>query len=205
MSYTSVLPSLLHSKSTWSLKGGDPLSSTGLSQVEITCIRVCGGLSSSLGKNTSSLWTLLCLMHRCHKNGIPTYLPENASSSRRTLVKRDRGGQMHFWSVRWHDGLVMATADITVCALFWPLNIIAFGQVLKAARIFDQISYFFPKFPWKGFTRPLLLSEQGGVNSSLQSAILLAQTGAICTLYCQQQALRVMNKSPNITRPPKHF
>lgn len=138
------------------------------------------------------------------KNGIPTYLPENATSSRRALVQRDRGGQRHFWSVRWRAGLVLATADVTVCVLFWPLNIIAFSQVLKAARIFNQISYFFPKFPWKVFTCLLCISK-GGVNSSLQSAILLAQTGAICTLYCQQQTLRVMNKSPNITRSPKHF
>lgn len=143
-------------------------------------------------------------MHGYHKNGIPTYLPKNATSSRRALVQRDRGGQRHFWSVRWKAGLVLATADIAACVLFWPLSIVAFGQVLKAARIFDQISYFFPKFPWEGFTRLLLISK-GGVNSSLQPEIPLAQTGAVCTPYCQQQALRVMNKIPNITRLPKHF
>lgn len=204
MSYTNVLPSSLHSTSTWSPKGGDPPSPTGLSRVENTYIRVRVGLSSSFGKNAPSLWRLLCLVHRCHTNGIPAYLPKNATSSRRALVQRDGGGQRRFWSVRWRAGLVLATADITVCVSLWPLNIIAFGQVLKAATIFNQISYSFPKFPWKEFTSLLLISK-GEVNSSLQSAIPLAQTGAICTLHCQQQALRVMNKSTNITRLPKHF
>lgn len=199
--YTSILPSLLHSVSTGSPKGGDFPSPMGLSKAEDTCIRVRVGLSSSLGKNAPSLWSLLCL---AHKNGIPTSLPEMLCHPGRHLCMGDRGGQRHFRSVRWQVGLVLATADITLCVLFWPLSIIAFGQVLKAARIFNQISYFFPKFPWKGFTRLLLISK-GGVNSSLRSGIPLAQTGAICMLYCQQQALRVMNKSPNITKLPKHF
>lgn len=202
--YNSVLPSLLHSGSTGSPKRGDLPSPMGLSKVENICIRAHVGLSSSLGKNAPSLWSLLCLVHRSHKNGIPTYLPENATSSRRASLQGERGEQRYFWSVGWQAGLALATADITVCVLFWPLNIIVFGQVLKAARFFNQISYFFPKFPWKGFTRLLLISK-GGLNSSLQSAILLALTGAICMLYCQQQALRVMNRSPNITKPPKHF
>lgn len=145
---------------------------------EHTHTRVHVVLSSSLGKNAPSLWSLLCLVHRSHKNGIPIYLPANATSSRRASVQGDRWGQRYFCSIGGRAGFPLETAGITVCVLFWPLNVIALGQVLKAARIFNQISYFFPKFPWKGFTRLLLISK-GGVNSSLQSAIPLALAGAI--------------------------
>lgn len=74
------------------------------------------------------------------------------------------GEQRRLGSVRRSAGSVLVTAN--VCLLFLPLNITAFGQVIIGARIFNQNSYFFPKFPLDWFTH-LLLIFKGGENPSM--------------------------------------
>lgn len=86
------------------------------------------------------------------------------------VCAEDKGRTRWFGSLRWSAGSILATTSVTACVLCWPLNVVAFSQALRAARIFNQISYFFPKFPLDWFTH-LLLILRGGVNPSLQSAI----------------------------------
>lgn len=119
----------------------------GLSRVGNMHVTVCGGLSSFLGGSTAPRSPLLCLVHRCNTKGIPAYPPKTALSSRRAPAQRVRERQRWFGPVSWNAGSVLETANVIVCVSFWPLNNVAFGQVLKAARVFNQISYFFPKFP----------------------------------------------------------
>lgn len=147
-----------------------------------TYVTVCVGLSFSPGGNAPSLQPLRSLVPRCRVNGVPARRG-TARSSARAPAQGAREGERQFGSAGRSAGSVLATANVRVCVLLRPLNILAFGQVLRADRIFNQIFCFFTEFPSGWFTCPLLVLT-GGVKSSLQSAILASAA------WCRSHAVR---------------